>query len=131
MSATAIPYRDTGPGFPWRLLLAVALLAAIVFGAHAVAKHGGDALAVRQACDNGGEVQRWQAAERPGKFYRVCQLSPTRFGLQVIECTARGPRERTSFVPGASQLPAGSMARVIEYLTAKQAFKVIAGGLCQ
>lgn len=125
---TAATYQH--PGFPWRALLAVALLAAVIFSAHAVAKHGSEAEQIRRACENGGEVQRWQALERPGKFYRVCQLSPHRFGLQIIECTARGPRERSAFVPDKSQLPAGSMARAIEYVSAK-AFQVAIGGLCK
>jgi hypothetical protein len=119
------------PGFPWRILLAVALLAVVILSSHAVAKHGSDAVAIRRACDNGGEVQRWQALERPGKYYRVCQLSPTRFGLQIVECTARGIRERTAFVLKATmQHAAGSLPRINEYLTAKRAVQVGRGGLC-
>ena len=128
---TATATYHPGPAFPWRFLLAVALLAAVIFSAHAVAKHGSEATAIRRACENGGEVQRWQALERPGKYYRVCQLSPHRFGLQIVECTARGPRERSAFVPGKSQLPAGSMARAIEYVSAKAIKVAIAGGLCR
>lgn len=117
------------PRFPWLLLLAFALLAAVIFGAHAVAKHGSDAELVRQACDNNGHYQLWQALERPGKFYRVCQLDGQRFGLQIVECTRAGIRERSSFIPGASQHPAGSYGRIYEYLTGKAVR--IAGGLCK
>jgi hypothetical protein len=119
------------PGFPWRILLAVALLAVVILSSHAVAKHGSDAVAIRRACDNGGEIQRWQALERPGKFYRVCELSPTRFGIQIVECTRAGIRERSSFVlRAASGFAEGSLLRAHEYLKAK-ATQVARGGLCQ
>lgn len=129
MTTATVTYH-TGPRFPWRLLLAVALLAAIIFGAHAVAKHGNDAELVRRACNDNGHYQLWQALERPGKYYRVCKVDTGVFGLQIVECTARGLRERTSFIPGKSQLQAGSYARIYEYLTGK-AVRIAAGGLCQ
>lgn len=130
MTTATVTYH-TGPRFSWRLLLFVALLTAVIFGAHAVAKHGSDAEAVRRACNDNGHYQLWQALERPGKYYRVCKVDTGVFGLQIVECTARGIRERTSFIPGKSQLPAGSMARVIEYVSAKAVQVAVIGGLCK
>ena len=127
---TAIAATRTTPlQFPWRIVLAAALLASILCGVHAIRKHGQEARAIRQACDSGGQVQLWQALERPNKFYRVCQIAPGVFGLQIIECTKRGIRERSAFVLKATQHPAGSMARATEYLSAKAV--QIAGGLCK
>lgn len=129
MTSATVTYRPA-PRFPW-LLLAVAVVAlAIILSAHATVKHGSDAEAVRQACSQNGHYQLWQALERPGKYYRVCKVDTGVFGLQIVECTARGIRERTSFIPGKSQLPAGSYGRVYEYLTGK-AVRVVAGGLCR
>jgi len=116
--------------FPW-LLLAVAVVAlAIILSAHATVKHGSDAEAVRRACNNGGEIERWQALENPRKFYRLCQTASGLVGLQIVECTARGPRERSAFVPDASQFAAGSFARAFEYVSAKARITFL-GGLCQ
>jgi len=129
MSAATATYRQPAR-FPWLLLLlGVIALAAIILSAHATAKHGSEADAVRKACQDNGHYQLWKANERPGKYYRVCKIDTGLFGLQIVECTARGLRERTSFIPGKSQLPAGSYGRVYEYLTGK-AVRVV-GGLCR
>lgn len=129
MTSTTLAYQPT-PRFPWLLLAGLVLLAAVIFGAHAVAKHGSDAEAVRRACNNGGEIERWQALENPRKFYRLCQTPGGLVGLQIIECTARGPRERSAFVPDASQFAAGSFARAFEYVSAKARITFL-GGLCK
>ncbi len=100
-------------------LIAIALLAAIALGVHAVAKHGTEAVAIRQACDEKGPHQIWQERSHPNKFFRVCKLDDGRHGIQIVECTARGARERTAFVPRASHHPAGSLLRIIEYLSAR------------
>jgi len=141
---TATATLRPAPRFPWLLLalgivaLAIILSAqagaftrhqAVIFSAHATVKHS-EAPAIRHACDNGGELQRWQANENSRKFFRLCQTPGGLVGLQIIECTARGPRERSAFTPGKSQLAAGSMARALEYVSAK-AHQVVIGGLCK
>ena len=143
MTTATATYRPA-PRFPW-LLLAVAVVAlaiilsaragvftrhqAVIFSAHATVKHG-EAPAIRHACDNGGEIERWQALENPRKFYRLCQTASGLVGLQIIECTARGARERSAFVPGKSQFAAGSFARAFEYVSAKARITFL-GGLCK
>jgi len=127
---TATATLRPAPRFPW-LLLALGIVAlAIILSAHATAKHGSEAADIRRACDNGGEIERWQALENPRKFYRLCQTASGLVGLQIIECTARGPRERSSFVPGDSQFAAGSFARAFEYVSAKARITFL-GGLCR
>jgi len=141
---TATATLRPAPRFPWLLLalgivaLAIILSAhagvftrhqAVVFSAHATVKHS-EAPAIRHACDNGGELQRWQAHENSRKFYRLCKTALGLVGLQVIECTRNGPRERSAWIPGKSQLQAGSLERALEYVSAK-AFQVVIGGLCR
>lgn len=130
MTSATVTYRPA-PRFPW-LLLAVAVVAlAIILSAHATVKHGSDAEAVRQACSQNGHYQLWQAMERPGKYYRVCKVDTGVFGLQIVECTARGLRERTSFiVRGASGWAGGSWFRTKEYLSSK-AIQVAQDALCR
>lgn len=98
----------------------------IVHRDHAVKKHGSDALAVRQSCDNGGRMHlfRSQSYRTPDKFFELCLLDDGRVGLRIREWSKRACDwfERTSFVPGD-----GSYRAAIEYVTARA--DEVAGGV--
>ncbi len=119
------------------LLLALAL-AAILFitvapRMHAVIKHGMEAVAIRQACEQHGPdyVFRSLSPKTPGKFFRVCSLDDGRYGIQIIECTARGWVEKTAFVAKGA-LGNGTWERTHEYLSSKaQPFKGRLSNACK
>jgi hypothetical protein len=117
---------DYSPRFPW-WLLAAAIVAALVVanGAHSVAKHGSDALAVHNCLDQpeppGYEL--WRVMNGGNKHYECVQLPDGRWGLRVIDFSRwRGWFERTSFVPKE-----GTYRQLIEYVSAR-AFRVWPGG---
>lgn len=100
------------------LLAAAGATVAVRTGGHAVARHGADAIAIREACDSGNIVQIWRSASwrQKDKFFRVCQLDDGRLGVQIIRCVRAAWVEITAFVP-SGQLGDGTMARVLEYLS--------------
>ena len=89
---------------------------------HAVQKHGREALAIRDSCENKGPVEVWRSLSpsQPGKFFQVCELSDGRLGLRIIQCTAKGWLEKTAFVAKGA-LGNGTWERTIEYLSARAA----------
>ena len=63
-----------------------------ICGAHAVQRHGEDALAVRECLDRQGQIELW-FNPATGRHARVCQLQD-KFGIQIV----RADKEITSFI---------------------------------
>lgn len=106
------------------LLLALALTATLFITVaprlHAVIKHGMEAVAIRQACEEHGPDEVWRSASwrDPDKYFRVCTLDDGRQGVQIIRCIKGVWHEVTAFVP-AGALGVGTPERVYEYLSGK------------
>jgi hypothetical protein len=109
-------------------ILILGILAALIIWAllsirviprdHAVLRHGEDALAIRQSCDENGPEQVWQSRSpnQQNKFFQVCLLPDGRRGIRIIECVRGVWQEVTSFVPSGA-LGSGTPERVREYLS--------------
>jgi hypothetical protein len=84
--------------------------------AHAVLKHGEEAKAIRKCIDNNGPDSTWTftSHRRKDHFIRTCQLPDGRWGIQIIQATARGLIERTAFV-----IKDGTFFQLKEYVTAR------------
>lgn len=95
MSAAAIPYTQTQKSFSFKFLLfaGLLLLAAMLYGTHAIERHGEDALAVRECVERGGGIELWYNPETMRQA-EVCLMPDGKFGVQV----SRFNREVTSFV---------------------------------
>jgi hypothetical protein len=78
---------------PAPLLLLAALLLAVIYGTHAVARHGTEADAVRECMSSNGPIQRWRYPDN-NRIVSVCQLPDGKFGIQVTERL----REVTSYI---------------------------------
>ena len=72
-------------------LMAIAL-AAIVYGTHALERHGTDAEAVRRCIENGGTLETWTNPQT-WRQADICRLPDGRFGIMI----SRFEREVTSF----------------------------------
>ena len=92
MTAIACPAPRTFNPLPLLLALLV-LVAAIIYGTHAIEKHGSQAQAVRDCIANGGTMQLW-VNPQTGRQAEVCQLPTGKFGIHVT----RYGREVTSFI---------------------------------
>jgi hypothetical protein len=89
-------------------LLALFLLLAvtpIVYNAHAVEKHGSDAVAIRRCLEEKGPDMVWK---RRGTetFYRCVRLEDGRWGLQALKRKGGKLIEKTSFIKGDGTLRA-------------------------
>ena len=85
----------------------------IQYQAHAVEKHGSDALAIRKCLnDKGGADQIWRSFDQK-TFYLWCQLPDKRWGFMAIvqDAVDRLWYESTSFVKGD-----GTMANLLKYM---------------
>lgn len=103
------------------LLIAVAVLASIAVmpRMHAVAKHGMEAVAIRQACEEHGADYVFKSlSPKDNKYFQVCALDDGRYGIRVIQCTAKGWVERTAFVAKGA-LGDGTWERTWEYISAR------------
>jgi hypothetical protein len=101
------------------VLLAVAAGAvAVKSSQHAEQKHGTEALAIRQSCDNRGPEQVWRDRGDKNKYFQVCRLPDGRLGVRIIKCSRGIWTEVTSFVPSGT-LGDGTSARMHEYLQGK------------
>lgn len=102
----------------WPVLLTMLLLAvAVAASSHALSKHA-EAQAVVDGC-NRGPHSAWQVRGHPSDYWLLCQTDGGQFGVRKLKCSKRGWIAQTAFIPDASQLPAGSLARGIEYLSAR------------
>ena len=90
MTAITCPARAFNP-LP--LLLVVIVAVAVVYGTHAVIRHGTQAEQVREWVERNGPIQRWNYPDN-NRIVSVCQMDDGKFGIQVTERT----REITSFV---------------------------------
>jgi hypothetical protein len=94
MTAIAVQQNRSGGGsFLLVVLLLAFVMAAVVCGAHAVQRHGQDAVAVRECLDKHGQIELWFNPVT-GRHARVCQIQDALFGVQIT----KGDREITSFV---------------------------------
>ncbi len=93
------------------VLLLVLLATSVLVNSHAVIRHGDDALAIRSCLDTKGEYQVWKSLTDPNKFFRICELKPGLFGLQVVQCVLGGNCEKTAFIKGD-----GSWSALMRYL---------------
>lgn len=125
MTVTTQTQRPFNP-LPVILIMALAALAVGTLLAlqvrsrtHAVKKHGAEALAIRQSCEQKGPIDVWRSLS-PGdeKFFQLCELQDGRIGLRILKCTAKGWMELTAFV-AKGRLGNGTWARTEEYLLAK------------
>jgi hypothetical protein len=95
METTLTSYRSSSMKVPPALvLLAFALaLIVIVYGTHAVAKHGTGAEAVRRCMNDTGPIETW-VSMKTGRQYHVCKIDQTTFGIMITD----GTREVTAFI---------------------------------
>ncbi len=63
---------------------------------HAIARHGPDAVAVRNCLDRGGTYQIWQQPN--GNFLKICWMPTSNFGIQVCKDMGTCFDEVTAFV---------------------------------
>ncbi len=70
--------------FLFLLLIVLAATIGITIS-HAVLKHGNDAITVRNCIDNGNPTSLYQASK--SKFFQICMIDPTTFGIRVIKKT--------------------------------------------
>lgn len=91
-------------------LFLLILFAAVLYGVHALVRHGEDALDVRQCIERHGPVQTWQKPD--GRIVLVCRLEDGRYGVQVRERGGAVEREITSFVKSKLR----SLRQVEQYL---------------
>jgi hypothetical protein len=99
---------------PLPLLLA-ALLLAVLYGSHAIDRHGAEADMVRECVERGGTIQRW-AYHDNSRIISVCQLDDGRFGLMITERL----REVTSYVKNRMT----RLEQVEQYLINRGAFRI-------
>ena len=70
----------------------------VIFGSHAVDKHGDDARAVRRCMMDDGPQMVYQVQDT---YYLICKLADGRFGLQAVKRGAyKLYHELTAFVKG-------------------------------
>jgi hypothetical protein len=96
-------------------LLLAALLLAVIYGTHAVARHGTEADMVRECVERGGTIQRW-AYHDNSRIISVCQLDDGRFGIMITERL----KEVTSFVKNRMR----DIKQVEQYLINRGAFRI-------
>lgn len=139
MSAYTVTTDPRPPAAGTLLLAALLLVAVAVYAvievqsrAHAVARHGAEAVAIRQACEEYGPDYVFKSlSPKDNKYFQVCALDDGRYGLRVIECTARGWMERTAFVAKGA-LGDGTWERTWEYLSARSTiFKGKLSNVCK
>lgn len=97
MTAIAVSQPTTGGrGFPTlSLILIVAFAFGVVYGTHAVTKHGQDALDIRRCLDLNGPNQIRKSFDG-STFYLVCLLDDGRTGIEPVDETGY---EKSAFVP--------------------------------
>lgn len=92
-AAIAIPQAATPSRKPLAFLALLGLvLAAILYGTHAVERHGTDAELVRRCVENGGTLETWTNPQT-WRQADICRLPDGRFGIMI----SRFEREVTSF----------------------------------
>jgi hypothetical protein len=95
-------------------LLLAALLLAVIYGTHAVARHGTEADMVRECMDRNGPIQRWRYEDN-NRIISVCQMPDGKFGIMVTERA----REVTSYIKNKMR----DIRQVEQYLTNRGAVK--------
>ena len=93
------------------LILLAFLFVGVQTKSHAVIRHGDDAIAIRKCLNDNGEYMIWQSLTQDNKFFRVCELGPGRFGLQIVQCIVGGTCEKTAFIKGN-----GTWLELLKYL---------------
>ncbi len=101
------------------LLLLALLTIAVLWGAHAVARHGDEAQQVRSAlsCNGPSEVWRFRSWRRQKQAIVTCELPDGRWGLSIIERVWYGLKERSSYI-----VKDGTRSQLWEYVSSKDVY---------
>jgi hypothetical protein len=103
MSANSCEYEHNSNPIPGLLLLVILAWVAysalpVIFGTHAVARHGDDARAIRRCNMDQGPRFVFRAGDT---YYLLCQLDDERWGLQAVKKGYKNLyNELTAFVKG-------------------------------
>jgi hypothetical protein len=85
-----------GRGFPaLAFIILVAFAFGIIYGSHAVERHGQDAIDVRKCMDSNGPVMVFKHRVDP-IYYLLCRLDDGRWGVEPVSDDGH---ERTAFIP--------------------------------
>lgn len=99
MEATLTSYRSSSMKIPPSLVLFTIAMAVLfasycVYNAHAVARHGSDAEAVRKCLQDNDPYQTWVKPD--GRVIHLCHLPDGRWGVQIRDSS--GIHEITSLI---------------------------------
>ena len=97
------------------IMLITIVLAAVIYGTHAVARHGTEADQVRECMDRNGPIQRWAYPDN-NRIVSVCQMPDGKFGIQVTERA----KEVTSFIKNRVR----DIRQVEQYLVNRGAYRI-------
>ena len=103
---------------PLFYLALIILLAMLIHRAHAVLKHGLEAVAVRNGCDNDGfdSLHKSRSYRTPNKFFELCRTEDGWWGVRIREWSQKKCAwiEKTSFRVGD-----GTYGEAWAYVTAR------------
>jgi len=113
MTTLTMNYKSSykAPSLAPALLLCVIVFAAVIYCEHAEARHGEDAIAVRQCMRERGPVAHLMNISN-GRHYFVCQLDERTFGIQIMVKSGQTWREVSSFTKNKLH----TLEQVIRYL---------------
>ena len=104
------------PGCEWF----VAIMGVVILHqAHAIIRHGMEAIAVREHIAQYGHDQLWEYPDNPRKIY-VCRLCDGRYGIQVVTKEGGAWVEVTSFIKNRMK----RLSQIENYLENRGARKV-------
>lgn len=93
------------------IVLTIIAFVAVETCTHAVAKHGSEALSIRDCLDKNGAFQTWKSMQFDNQFFRICELNNGKFGLQIVRVEDGLVNEVTAFIKGD-----GSWGQLVKYL---------------
>ena len=113
MTTLVIPQKQNNLLKNLLIAILIAILAAVAVETctHAVAKHGNEALNIRDCLGKNGEFQVWKSLQFDNQFFRICDLGKGKFGLQIVRLENGVWREVTAFIKGD-----GSWGQLVKYL---------------
>src|SRR4051812_47900416 len=100
MTTPAFAMTNNTPGlkYPFLAGLTIVFALAVTTAAHAVQRHGDDAIAVRNCVSNNPTIN-YRDLKDPSRFLLLCQLPDGRWGLQVVTKIRRTLQEVTAYIP--------------------------------
>ena len=66
------------------LIIIAIMFAAVIYGPHAAARHGGLAVEIRDCVSRGGTMETWMNPDT-GRQANICQLANGMFGVQICK----------------------------------------------